>query len=212
MDNLKQVIDQKNLESVESKGVVFHQDNARPHASLPPPPAEVIEAWLGLGIAFIRTKSDPRRYSQRKHRAETAADYHYLQLTATKNKTALPTHLRSFLLAATGRLVSISTVRRRLHRRRVSCIQDFHQFAYPSYFATFIKGLIEHAHISFGVEVMDVFSDESRFCLLRDSRRLLVCRELETIYYTSYNHERDRFGESSPCVWEGISLSDLIDI
>ncbi|GBL97082.1 hypothetical protein AVEN_254122-1 [Araneus ventricosus] len=46
LGNLKQAIYQKRLESADRKGMVFHQDKARPHVSLPSAPTEINEVWL----------------------------------------------------------------------------------------------------------------------------------------------------------------------
>ena len=55
-----------------------------------------------------------RRLSQGRPTATTSADDQYLTLCARKNRSATPNLLRSSLAAAYGRLVSTSTVRRRL--------------------------------------------------------------------------------------------------
>ncbi|KFM76534.1 hypothetical protein X975_13757, partial [Stegodyphus mimosarum] len=46
----------------------------------------------------------------------TSDDDRYLTLCACRNRTATPTLIRSSLAATTGRLVSTSTVHRRLHK------------------------------------------------------------------------------------------------
>lgn len=49
-------------------------------------------------------------------RATTSSDDWYLRLWVRRNKTATPSHLRTSLAAATGRLVLMSSVHRRLDK------------------------------------------------------------------------------------------------
>ncbi|GBM31384.1 hypothetical protein AVEN_99604-1 [Araneus ventricosus] len=64
---------------------------------------------------YLTTDSASRRVSKGRPTATTSADERYLSLCARRNRTANPTQLISTLASATGRLVSRSTVRRRLH-------------------------------------------------------------------------------------------------
>ncbi|KFM77705.1 hypothetical protein X975_05033, partial [Stegodyphus mimosarum] len=57
-----------------------------------------------------------RRFSQGRPTATMSANNRYLTLCACRNRIIAPTLLRSSLAAATGRLVSTSTVHRRLHK------------------------------------------------------------------------------------------------
>ncbi|KFM74795.1 hypothetical protein X975_15821, partial [Stegodyphus mimosarum] len=77
---------------------------------------------------FQTTDSASRRFSQGRPTAMTSTDDQYLTLCTCRNKTATPTLLISSLAATTGRLVSTSTVCRRLHegglyaRRPAICV------------------------------------------------------------------------------------------
>ncbi|GBM35824.1 hypothetical protein AVEN_43513-1 [Araneus ventricosus] len=73
-------------------------------------PSEVHRLWK----QFLTTDSASRRFSQGRPTAATSVNDRYLSLCARRNSTATPSQLRSSLAAATGRLVSTSTVRRRL--------------------------------------------------------------------------------------------------
>ncbi|GBM06604.1 hypothetical protein AVEN_220040-1 [Araneus ventricosus] len=82
-----------------------------------------VDRWLNVSPSvvhrlwqqFLTTDSAFRRFSQGRPTATTSADDRYLSLWARRNRTATPTQLRSSLATATGRLVSTSTVLRRLH-------------------------------------------------------------------------------------------------
>ena len=77
---------------------------------------------------FQTTNWASRRFGQGQATAKTSADEQYLILCACRNSTATLTLLRSSLTAAIGRLVSMSTERRRLHegglhaRRPAICV------------------------------------------------------------------------------------------
>ncbi|KFM59724.1 hypothetical protein X975_12966, partial [Stegodyphus mimosarum] len=55
-----------------------------------------------------------------------SADERYLTLCARRNRTATPALLRSSLAATTRKLVSTSTVRRRLHEKWSVCETTSH--------------------------------------------------------------------------------------
>ena len=77
---------------------------------------------------FQTTNSAFRRFILGRSTATTSTDVRYLTLSARRYSTATPILLRSSLAAAAGRLVSMSTVRRRLHeggvyaRRPAICV------------------------------------------------------------------------------------------
>ncbi|KFM63983.1 Transposable element Tcb2 transposase, partial [Stegodyphus mimosarum] len=135
--------------------------------------------------------------------ATSSADDRYLTLCALRNRTSTPTFLRSSLSAATGRLWSTSTARRRLHegdlyaRRPAIACRSRHRLQWAR----------QHVHWTPDQWRAVLFTYESRFSLEGDSRRYLIWREPGTRYHPSNISERDAYGRGSVCVWGGISLA-----
>ncbi|GBN05269.1 Transposable element Tcb2 transposase, partial [Araneus ventricosus] len=108
---------------------------------------------------------------------------------------------------ASGRRISATTVRKRLHnaglyaRRPVVCVP--------------LNGRQRRAHLYCARERVSwarqqrasvFFTDESRFTLDSDSRRLLIWREQRTRYHQSNTIERHSYRGGGIMVWAGISL------
>ncbi|KFM64657.1 hypothetical protein X975_15768, partial [Stegodyphus mimosarum] len=142
---------------------------------------------------FQTTDSVSRRFSQGWPTATTSGDDRYFTLCARKNRTATRTLLRSSLVSATGKLVSTSIVRRRLHegglyaRQPAICVplmsrrrRDRSQWA-------------QHVHGTPDQWRAVVFMYESRFSLESDSRRNLIWKEPGTRYHPSNIRERDAY-------------------
>ncbi|KFM74688.1 Transposable element Tcb2 transposase, partial [Stegodyphus mimosarum] len=180
-----------------------------------------VARWLNMSPSVVHrlwkqfqtTDSESRRFSRGRPTATTNADDRYLTLCARRNPTATQILFRSSLAAATGRLVSTSTVLRRLHegcvyaRRPAICVpltlrhrRDRSQWAR------------QHVHWRSDQWRVVLFTDESRFSLKSDSRGYLICREPRTRYYPSNIRKRDAYGRGSVCVWGGISLRGRTDL
>lgn len=174
-----------------------------------------VARWLNVSPSVVHrlwrqfqtTDSASRRFSQGRPTATTSADDRYLTLCARRNRTATPTQLLSSLAAATGRLVSTSTVRRRLHggglyaRRPATCVPLTSRHRRDR-----LQWARQHVHWTPDQWRAVLFTDESRFSLQSDSRRYLIWREPGTRYHPSNIRERDAYGRGSVCVWGGISL------
>ena len=136
----------------------------------------------------------------------TSADDRYLTLCTRGNRTATPTHLRYSLSAITGRLVSTSTVRRRLHegclyeRRPVICVpltsrhRKYH-----------LQWACQHIYWTLDQRRAVLFTIESSFSLESKRRRYLIWRVPGTCYHSSNMRERDAYEEVVP-VFEVASL------
>ncbi|KFM74780.1 hypothetical protein X975_11898, partial [Stegodyphus mimosarum] len=82
-----------------------------------------VDRWLNVNPSVVHrlwkqfqtTDSTSGRFSQGRPTATTSANDRYLMLCAYRNSIFTLTLLRSSLAAATGKLVSMSTVHRRLH-------------------------------------------------------------------------------------------------
>ncbi|GFX95875.1 transposable element Tcb2 transposase [Trichonephila clavipes] len=57
-----------------------------------------------------------------------------------------------------------------------------------------------------------LFMDESRFSTRRDSQRVLIWREIGTLFYPSNTKERHRYGGFGVPVWGGITLNGRTEL
>ncbi|GBO35448.1 hypothetical protein AVEN_160173-1 [Araneus ventricosus] len=164
---------------------------------------EIIHQPLPWPKKTLATISN-HRFSIQEVQPRTANRYNerrYLPLCARRNRTATPIQLRSSLAAATGKLVSTSTVRRRLHEgglyaRRPAIFVSRHRRGR-------LRWAQQHVHWTPDQWRTVLFTDESRFCLQSDSRRYLVWREPGTRYHPPNIRA---YGGGSVCVWGGIYL------
>ncbi|KFM74108.1 Transposable element Tcb2 transposase, partial [Stegodyphus mimosarum] len=112
-----------------------------------------------------------------------------------------------------GRLVSTSTVRRRLHegglyaRLPAICVPltSRHKRGH-------LQWTRKHVHWTPDQWRAVLFTDESRFSLESDSRRYLIWREPGIRYHPSNIPERDAYGRGSVCVWGSIPLGGCTDL
>ncbi|KFM76010.1 Transposable element Tcb2 transposase, partial [Stegodyphus mimosarum] len=123
---------------------------------------------------FQTTDLASRKFSQGWPTTTTSTDDRYLTLCAGRNRNTTSIFLKSSLAAATGRLVSMSTVRRRLHegglyvRQPAICVKlTLRHRRNRSQWA-------QHVHWMRDQWRAVVFTDESRFSLESDSRRYLI--------------------------------------
>ncbi|GBN24624.1 Transposable element Tcb1 transposase [Araneus ventricosus] len=171
-----------------------------------------------MSLPFPTTKPTSRNdakgtFSIQEVQPRTANRYderRYLSLCSLRNRTATPTQLRSSLAAATEKLVSATTVSRRLHEgglyaRRPAIFVSRHR-------RERLRWAHQHVHWTPDQWKTVLFTDESRFCLQSDSRRYLVWREPGTRYHPSNIRERGAYGGGSVCVWGGISLGGRTDL
>lgn len=162
---------------------------------------------------FQTTGDVSRRPVQGRPRVTTEHDDRYLGLTARRHRTMSARQLSLDLSAATGRTVSRSTVSRRLHlrglyaRRPVVCVP--------------LTVVHKRDRLEWSRQHLDwtqdqwskvLFSDESRFSLQPDSRRVLIWREPGTRYHPSNIFERDHYGGGGLLVWGGIMLNGRTDL
>ena len=115
--------------------------------------------------------------------------------------------LRFSLAESSRRLVSTSTVRRRLQqsglfaRRPAICVPLKSRHRRER-----LKWTCQHVHWTHDQWRAVLFTDESRFSLQSDSRRVLIWRKPGTRFYPSHIRESDAYRSGSVCVWVGISL------
>ncbi|UYV80358.1 hypothetical protein LAZ67_18002655, partial [Cordylochernes scorpioides] len=157
---------------------------------------------------FIETGTIKRKEgSGRKIKTATSED-RYLVVTAKRHREMTAIQLSNELSSATGTRISRQTVDRRLHegalyaRRPMVCIP--------------LTSAHRRARLNWCLELHAwthdqwanvLFSDESRFSLNTDSRRVFIWREPGTRYHPSNIREIDSFRGGSLLVWAGISSS-----
>ncbi|GFU58676.1 transposable element Tcb2 transposase [Trichonephila clavipes] len=130
---------------------------------------------------FQETGNVRRRPGAGRPRATTSTDDRYIQLTARRNRTKNATQLQRQLLLATGRRVSSQTVRNRLHegglyaRRPMVCIPLTRRHR-----AARRRWAAEHRDWEQHDWSQVLFTDEPRFSLECDTRRVLVWRDRGT--------------------------------
>ncbi|GBM32991.1 hypothetical protein AVEN_263486-2-1, partial [Araneus ventricosus] len=114
---------------------------------------------------------------------------------------------------ATGKLVSTSTVRGRLHedgqyaRRLAVCVPLTSRHR-----RELLRWAHQHVHWTSNQWRTVFFTDESSLSLQSDSRCYLIWRETGTRYHQSNNRERNAYGGGSVCVWGGVSLGGRTDL
>ncbi|UYV60868.1 hypothetical protein LAZ67_1002642 [Cordylochernes scorpioides] len=131
--------------------------------------------------------------SGRKRKTATSED-RYLVVTAKRHREMTAIQLSNELSSATGTRISRQTVYRRLHegalyaRRPMVCIPltSAHRRAR-------LNWCLEHHAWTHDQWANVLFSDESRFSLYTDSRRVFIWREPGTRYHPSNIREIDSF-------------------
>ncbi|GFT04797.1 transposable element Tcb2 transposase [Trichonephila clavipes] len=136
-----------------------------------------------------------RRPGQGRKRMTTASEDRYLALTARRNRKATARQLSSELAAATGAVASRQTIYRRLNEKglyarkpRVCVLLSSQKKRDCFNWCKEHQNWTEHqwSHV--------LFTDESRFSLTGDSKRVYIWRESGTRNDPSNIVERDRFG------------------
>ncbi|GFW45610.1 transposable element Tcb2 transposase [Trichonephila clavipes] len=154
-----------------------------------------------------------RRPVPGRPRATTPAEDRFLALSARRRRTTTLPQLVADHFQASGRRISATTVRNRLHnaglyaRRPVVCVP--------------LNGRKRRNRLCWAREHVSwtqqqwasvLFTDESRFTMESDSGRLLIWREQRTRYHQSNTVERHSFRGGGILVWAGISLGGHTDL
>ncbi|UYV63374.1 hypothetical protein LAZ67_2003876, partial [Cordylochernes scorpioides] len=157
---------------------------------------------------FIETGTIKRKEGSGRKRKTVTSEDRYLVVTAKCHREMTAIQLSNELSSATGTRISRQTVYRRLHegplyaRRPMVCIPltSAHRRAR-------LNWCLEHLAWTHDQWANVLFSDESRFSLNTDSRRVFIWREPGTRFNPSNIREIDSFGGGSLLVWAGISSS-----
>ncbi|GFV07096.1 transposable element Tc1 transposase [Trichonephila clavipes] len=138
---------------------------------------------------------------QGRKRMTTASEDRYLAF-ARRNRKATARQLNSELAAATGAVASRQTIYRRLNEKGL-----YARKAKGMYFTVFTEKrdrfnrCKEHQNWTEHQWSHVLFTDESRFSLTGDSKRVYIWRESGTRNDPSNIVERDRFGSGGVMVW-----------
>ncbi|GFW30576.1 transposable element Tcb2 transposase [Trichonephila clavipes] len=154
-----------------------------------------------------------RRPVPGRPRATTPAEDRFLALSARRRRTTTVPQLVADHFQASGRRISATTVRNRLHnaglyaRRPVVCVplnerQRRNRLCWAR----------EHVSWTQQQWASVLFTDESRFTMESDSGRLLIWREQRTRYHQSNTVERHSYRCGGILVWAGISLGGHTDL
>ncbi|KFM60449.1 Transposable element Tc3 transposase, partial [Stegodyphus mimosarum] len=133
-----------------------------------------------------------RRIAARLHSPENTQQ---LKQMLIEEWALLPQEMLHQLVLTTGRLVSMSTVRRRLHKGGLYAV-----LLTSRHWRDYLQLALQHVHWTPDPWRAVLFRDESRFSLESDSRRYLIWREPGIRYHPSNIRERDAYGRGSVCV------------
>lgn len=156
---------------------------------------------------FQETGTIVRKEGQGRKRCTKPEDDRYLVLTVKRQREMTANQLSNELFAASGTRVSRRTVRRRLNecglyaRRPMVCVP-----LTSSHRKARLTWCREHQAWTQDEWAHVLFSDESRFSLSTDSRRIFIWRECGTRYHPSNIREKDHYGGGGLMVWAGIML------
>ncbi|GFV00680.1 transposable element Tcb2 transposase [Trichonephila clavipes] len=163
--------------------------------------------------SFLETGSAGRRLGQDRRRATTPNEDRYLVLTARRHRNKNATLLQQHLRSATGTTVSTQTVRNQVHgvglyaRRPTVCVRltsrhhrDRREWAK------------EHVNWRRNEWSNVLFSDESRFSVHPDNRRIFIWRDRGSRSNPAFVHKRVRFGGGGVLVYGGISIDGRTDL
>ncbi|GFT95107.1 transposable element Tcb2 transposase [Trichonephila clavipes] len=158
-------------------------------------------------------KSADRRSGQGRRRATTPNEDRYLVVTARRHRNMNATLLQQHLRSATGTTVSTQTVRNRLHgvglyaRRPMVCVRltsrhrrDRREWA------------TEHVNWMRNEWSNLLFSEESRFSVHPDNRRIFIWRDRGSRNNPAFVQESVRFGCGGVLVYGGISIDGRTDL
>ncbi|GFX60093.1 transposable element Tcb2 transposase [Trichonephila clavipes] len=162
---------------------------------------------------FLETGSAGRRPGQGRRRATTPNEDSYLVLTARRHRNENAILLQQHLRSATGTTVSTQNVRNRLHdvglyaRRPMVCARltsrhhrDRRQWA------------TEHVTWRRNEWSNVLFSNESRFSVHSDNRRIFIRRDRGSRNNPAFVRESVRFGGGGMLVYGGISIDGRTDL
>ncbi|GFW40405.1 transposable element Tcb2 transposase [Trichonephila clavipes] len=161
---------------------------------------------------FLETGSTGRRPGQGRRLATTPNEDRYLVLTARRHRNMNATLLQQHPRFATGTTVSIQTIRNRLHgvdlyaRRPMVCVR-----LTSSHRRDRREWATEHVNWRRNEWSNVLFTDESRFSVHPDNRRIFIWRDRWSRNNPAFVHESVVFGSGGVLVYGGISTDGCTD-
>ncbi|GFX35615.1 transposable element Tcb2 transposase [Trichonephila clavipes] len=161
---------------------------------------------------FLETGSAGRRPGQGRRVATKPNEDRDLVLTARRHRNMNATPLQQHLRSVTGTTVSTQTVRNWLHgvclytRRPMVCVR-----LTSSHRRDRREWATEHVNWRRNEWSNVLFSDESRFSVHPDNRRIFIWRECGSRNNPAFVHESVRFGGGGVLVYGGISIDGCTD-
>ncbi|GFU80081.1 transposable element Tcb2 transposase [Trichonephila clavipes] len=165
---------------------------------------------------FLETESAGRRPGQGRRRATTPNEDRYLVLLARRHRNRNATLFQQHLRSATGTTVSTQTVRNWLHgvglyaRRPLVCVRLTSRHGHDRR-----EGATEHVNWRRNEWSNVLFSDESRFSVRPDNRRIFIWMDRGSKNNPAFVHESVRFsggGVASPLTGAQTSTSFDMDL
>lgn len=146
-------------------------------------------------------------------RKTTTNQDRFMKILVRRNRKMTARSVVTELQTATGVKISTQTVRNRLHtvglyaRRPIRCVPLTltHRMARK-------KWCLEHANWTNQQWSNVLFTDESRFSLENDSRRVRIWRTAGEQYLEECIQEKSAFGGGSIMVWGGISIDGRTEL
>ncbi|GFT97908.1 transposable element Tcb2 transposase [Trichonephila clavipes] len=156
---------------------------------------------------FLETGSAGRRPGQSRRRATTPNEDRYLVLTARRHRNMNATLLQQHLRSATGTTVSTQTVRNWLHDAGLYARRPMVRVRLTSrHRCDRREWATEHVNWRRNEWSNVFFSDESRFSVYPDNRRIFIWRDRDSRNNAAFVHESVRFGGEGVLVYDGISI------
>ncbi|GFV49247.1 transposable element Tcb2 transposase [Trichonephila clavipes] len=162
---------------------------------------------------FLETGSAGRSPGQGHRQATMPNEDSYLVLTARRHQNMNATLLQQHLRSAIGTTVSTQTVRNWLHgvglyaRRPMVCVR-----LTSSHRRDRREWATEHVNWRRNEWSIVLFSDESRFSVHPDNRRIFIWRDRVSRKNPAFVRERVRFGGGGVLVYGGISIEGRTDL
>ncbi|GBL80408.1 Transposable element Tcb2 transposase [Araneus ventricosus] len=162
---------------------------------------------------FQTSQTVVRRPVAGRPRVTIPAEDRYIAVVAKQNRRSTSTRVKSIVAAAIGKTISATTVRRRLHMNglyaRVSLLRVPLSVQYRG---ARLKRCHQHVNWTISDWGNVMFTDESRFALQLDDKRVRVWREQGTRNRPENITEHHAFLGGSIMVWAGISSGYRTDL
>ncbi|KFM63642.1 Transposable element Tcb2 transposase, partial [Stegodyphus mimosarum] len=162
---------------------------------------------------FQRKGDVTRRPVSGRPRVTTSRQDRYLAISARRQRGSTARALGSALTVATGIRISRQTVYRRLNHASLYARRP--PVSIPLTSAqkrARLNWSLKHQHWSVGEWANVMFSDESRFNLRTDSRRVTIWRERGTRFEPRNMSERHHFPSRRVMVWASIMMDGRTDL